>query len=71
MKAEETRIQSGGVLRCCYQSLSLDLYGKEVNRGDEATCQYCDERFRLVGENAPIWKPLWQLPGETEEGERE
>jgi hypothetical protein len=59
MKSEDTRIEQAGVFRCCLASVARERLGEEVNVGDESSCDYCGERFRLV--EGWVWKPLWQL----------
>ena len=71
---EATRIETAGVLRCCYSSVAQEYLGKTVRLGDKSACRYCKQKFTLVrwtGEKpswwtevkwlAPVWKPDWQI----------
>lgn len=54
MKMEETKINIGGLLRCCLQNFQ-EQDSKEVNENDIITCKYCGEDIILKG-NIWEWK---------------
>jgi hypothetical protein len=63
MKITDTKIESGGVYRCCLESIGSKLKTAEI--GDKDKCKYCNEPFTLVNINGvAIWIPDWQLKGE-------
>ena len=69
MKIEDTRIQIGGVYRCCLESVAADL--KEVEIGDKAECEHCKQGFTLIdgAGKYPKWVPDWQLKGGDSESQ--
>jgi hypothetical protein len=71
---EETRMETGGVLRCCIATVGLEYDGKTVKVGDKSKCGHCGEKFTLVENEGkrppwftekewliPKWKPDWQI----------
>jgi len=64
MKLEDTKIKVGGVLRCCIADVACEYEGKEVELGATSSCPHCGEKFTLVMDQYPVWKPDWMLKRE-------
>ena len=58
MKISETRITVAGVMRCCLESVPMQM-GEPIEVGDELSCEYCETAFRLKEDK--MWTPLWQI----------
>lgn len=74
MKLEDTKIEYGGVLRCCLATVALEFKDKEVELGATSACPHCKQTFTLVmwptrgyygkpekHPKEPVWVPDWQL----------
>jgi hypothetical protein len=67
VKFTDTRVKTGGVMRCCFASIKKDYdenhaNNDEVKIGANLRCRYCDTAFTLIDrEPNPIWTPDWQL----------
>jgi len=68
MKLEDTRIQIGGVMRCCHASVAEEYRDTGVELGATSKCPHCGTTFTLRhhDEPCPEWldaenwaRPLW------------
>ena len=56
MKLHETFVATGGVYRCCLESIGTELVNKELELGDKCKCVFCGEEFTLVlDKGEPTW----------------
>lgn len=65
---QDTRIERGGVLRCCLATVAEEYEGKDgepdrkVSIGMKSACRHCKQSFTLVeAKPYPKWKPDWQI----------
>jgi len=49
----DTRIQTAGVFRCCFDVTDEELV-REVKVGDKRNCQHCGREFELMDDN--VWE---------------
>lgn len=55
---KDTRIEKGGVFKCCLATVATEYEGQTVKIGMKSKCKYCNETFTLVDNNPfPVWKP--------------
>jgi hypothetical protein len=57
MKMKDTRMQIGGVLRCCFCA-DDEMLERDCEMGDTRICQYCKREFELRdNQGTPTWEP--------------
>jgi len=57
MKMKDTRIQIGGVFRCCFH-IEAELLERDCEFGDTRICPYCNREFELRDKKGtPTWEP--------------
>lgn len=60
----QTRIEMGGVYRCCLATVGVDHEQKKIAMGAKSICTHCKTGFTLVRfsrHKHPTWMPDWQL----------
>ena len=61
MTLDDTRIETGGVFRCCLESVERQCMDKDLLLEYKIKCKYCDEPFILLEKcGIPTWIPIWQ-----------
>ena len=58
-KVTDTKIQAGGVLRCCLMTVAEEYAGEFVKPGFISNCKACGREFILnepEGDKSPRWR---------------
>ena len=47
MRAEDTRITTSGVFRCCVATVATELLNSDFELGQKSECMHCKRKFAL------------------------